>query len=249
MANMNLAKKIAKEWTGHGLENDDLISEAYCGLIRAVDNFDPGHGTRFSTYATFWIKTALATAVANSGRLIPVSTYTYRLICKWKRTSRALAHKLGHVPSAEEIAEELGLDEMQARSIMAAMLMRVTMASTLVGDSVWNSAIETKMNAVELALERDRAHKHELLRERMQALTKLERHALNLRYGLDGNPVHSLTELAERLRMSRYTARALAIEAEERLRRPELFGPRGRRPPGPESDPFGKLPLDAPGLE
>jgi RNA polymerase primary sigma factor len=249
LANMNLAKKIAKEWKGHGLESDDLVSEAYCGLIRAVDKFDPSQGTRFSTYATIWIRSGIALAVARLGGLIPVSLHAYRLICKWKRTSRALANKLGHVPSPDEIAEQLGLGAIEARGVLATMNSKVVLASMLVGDSVWNTALESKLSAVEPAVERDRARKRELLRERMQALTRLEKQALKLRYGLDGRPAHSLRELSEKLRMSRFTARALALEAEQRLRRPEKFRPRGRRTPGPASDPLGPVPVDTPGLD
>ncbi len=250
LANMNLAKKIAKEWKGHGLESDDLVSEAYCGLIRAVDKFDPSQGTRFSTYATIWIRSGIALAVARLGGLIPVSFHAYRLICKWKRTSRALANKLGHVPSADEIAEKLGLDAMEARGVLATMNSKVVLASMLVGDGVWNTALESKLSAVEPAVERDRARKRELLRERMQALTRLEKQALKLRYGLDGRPALSFRELSAKLRMSRFTARALAIEAEQRLRRfRKNLGHAAGACRGPESDPLGEVPLDTPGLD
>ena len=90
LANMNLAKKLAYEWKGRGIESDDLVSEAYCGLIRAVDKFDPTHGTRFSTYAAIWIRSTLALAAAKSAGMVLVSPHTFRLIRRWKRTSRCL---------------------------------------------------------------------------------------------------------------------------------------------------------------
>ena len=111
---------------------------------------------------------------------------------------------------------------------MATMNSKIVMASMLYGDNLWNTTVESDTDTDDLETDHDRARKDELLRERMRALTHHERKVLKFRYGLDGQPAHTITELGVKLKMGRFAARALATEIEERLRRPENFPPRGK---------------------
>src|SRR5262249_14536208 len=131
MKNMVLARKIALQWVGNGIDTDDLISEATCGLIRAVDQFHRSRGVPFGTYASYMIKQSLGRAMESSG-LIALPTYARQLVNMWKRGARTLAATLGRTPTSEEIAESLGFNRTQARVVAMATTVSVKLASTVI---------------------------------------------------------------------------------------------------------------------
>jgi RNA polymerase primary sigma factor len=108
-ANLRLVVKIARTYIGRGLGVPDLIAEGNLGLLRAVETFDPSMNTRFSTYATYWIKHSMKRAVNNLGRMIRIPAYMNELFIRWHRTKARLEEELGRTPTREEIAEGLGI--------------------------------------------------------------------------------------------------------------------------------------------
>ena len=108
-ANLRLVVNIARSYTGKGLGLQDLIEEGNLGLLRAVQGFDPNMNTRFSTYASYWIKQSIKRAVINTGKTIRIPAYMNELRVKWRRATAKLQDKLGRTPTNEEIATSLNL--------------------------------------------------------------------------------------------------------------------------------------------
>src|SRR5207244_9140205 len=97
-ANLRLVVNIARGYTGKGLGLQDLIAEGNLGLMRAVEGFDPGMNTRFSTYASYWIKQSIKRAVINTGKTIRIPAYMNELLIKWRRATAKLTDELGRAP-------------------------------------------------------------------------------------------------------------------------------------------------------
>ena len=108
-ANLRLVVNIARGYLGKGLSLEDLIEEGNLGLMRAVEGFDGMMETRFSTYASYWIKQSIRRAVMNNGKPIRLPAYMVSLLSKWRRASAVLADRLGRAPSHDEVGKALRL--------------------------------------------------------------------------------------------------------------------------------------------
>ncbi len=106
-ANLRLVVNIARGYTGKGLGLQDLIEEGNLGLLRAVEGFDPSMNTRFSTYASYWIKQSIKRALVNTAKTIRIPAYMVELLAKWRRATAKLQDELGRPPTHEEIAKSL----------------------------------------------------------------------------------------------------------------------------------------------
>src|SRR3954451_9643085 len=110
-ANLRLVVNIARGYLGKGLSLEDLIEEGNLGLMRAVEGFDGMMDTRFSTYASYWIKQSIRRAVMNNGKPIRLPAYMVSLLAKWKRANEVLNDQLGRVPTQEEVGKALRLSK------------------------------------------------------------------------------------------------------------------------------------------
>ncbi len=134
-ANLGLVFKIARDYTGRGLELDDLVGEGNLGLIRATEEFDPGFGTRFVTYASYWINEAIRHALINTTSTIRLPAHMVGLLTRWRRAERALIREAGRQPSFDEIAMSLGLTGAQKVLVSKAhQTRRVNQDGGMIGD-------------------------------------------------------------------------------------------------------------------
>ncbi len=218
VANLGLVHTIARNFTGRGLDLDDLVGEGYLGLIRATRDFDPHFGTRFSTYAAYWIKQSIRQALIETSRTIRLPAYMVGLLTKWRRAERVLRRDLTRTPSFEEVASSLGLTEAQK-----GMVARAQQAARLRHENSYYDGMGSRVLADAADRERSVEGRIEAEEERADALRRLdrldarERKILALRYGLEGE-AQTLKQIGSRLGVTREWVRKLELRALGHLR-------------------------------
>jgi RNA polymerase primary sigma factor len=217
-ANLRLVVNIARGYTGKGLGLQDLIEEGNLGLLRAVEGFDAGMGTRFSTYASYWIKQSIKRALVNTAKTIRIPAYMVELLAKWRRESARLQDKLGRPPTHEEVAKSLNLPKKKLAIIKKAIRVYNAAPQTDQGDSGW-SLDEMVMDGscrtpdLEMVEADDLKHVMELL-DRMD---RREATVLRMRFGLEEEEPKTLKEIGERLGLTRERVRQIESEALSKL--------------------------------
>src|SRR6266545_3365180 len=217
-ANLRLVVNIARSYTGKGLGLQDLIEEGNLGLLRAVQGFDPDMNTRFSTYASYWIKQSIKRALVNTAKTIRVPAYMVELLAKWRRATNKLTDELGRPPTNEECAKFLGLPKKKLNIIKKAIRVYNSAPQTDQGDQGWSidemlQDSRSKTPDTEMVETDDLKHVMLLL----DKMDKREATVLRMRFGLDDEEPKTLKEIGECLGLTRERVRQIESEALAKL--------------------------------
>jgi len=235
-SNLSFVVKVASEYRNLGLPFEDLLNEGNIGLIEAAHRYDASKGTKFITYAIWWIRKSILKALSEHSNLVRVPTYQLKKVKEIRDAENSLRRSLGRKPKREEISERLERSLSKIDQVLQFTLREMSLddkvgkeRSTPISDYLVDESCGSPEDDL---IKRE---SNSLVSEAMAHLTKQEKLVIYHRFGISGGPALTLKEIGEMMQISRERVRQIECQAKSRLRK--IFA-RKRMLKAPSKRPF-----------
>jgi RNA polymerase sigma factor (sigma-70 family) len=217
-ANLRLVIHVAKRYRGRGVPLLDLIQEGNMGLMRALEKFESHRGLKFVTYAHWWVRQAISRSLMEQNRTVRLPVYVGERKNKLQTTTDRLWEVNGREPSIQELSDAIGWTPQEVADTQSVGQPIARLYTPITEDGYMLADILEDTNTPQLETWHAQQELRHLLTDCLDHLTEREAFVLRLRYGLEGNPAHTLQEIADRLGLSRERVRQVENKALEKLR-------------------------------